>query len=141
MLGCARAADAPAPAPLRVLLAGLAHGHAGGFLGQPEPAVVTPVGVWEPDATFWAKYRTHVQLAQLTSYTDLPNPLAQSGPDAVWPFCDTRDHLPIVRAAAPRHLPVIVEKTLALFWPAAAAMAAPARRHGTLKRTNSETSW
>ena len=46
-----RAADTPAPAPLRVLLAGLAHGHAGGFLRQAEPAVVRLVGVSEPDDT------------------------------------------------------------------------------------------
>ena len=46
-----RAADTPVPAPLRVLVAGLAHGHAGGFLRQAEPAVVRLVGVSEPDDT------------------------------------------------------------------------------------------
>jgi predicted dehydrogenase len=137
----ARAADTPAPAPLRVLLAGLAHGHAGGFLRQAEPAVVQLVGVWEPDDTVWARYRTHIQLAQVTRYADLHAALAQSAPEAVWAFSDTRDHLAIVRAAAPRKLPVIVEKPLAVSWAAAAEMAALARRHDTLVLTNYETSW
>ncbi|MCX6951088.1 MAG: Gfo/Idh/MocA family oxidoreductase, partial [Verrucomicrobia bacterium] len=105
-----RAADAPAAAPLRVLLAGLAHGHAGGFLRQAEAEVVKLVGVWEPDDTTWEKYKKNARLANVTRYTDLNAALAQSGAEAVWAFSDTRDHLPIVRASAPRKLPVIVEK-------------------------------
>lgn len=137
----ARAADTPASAPLRVLLAGLAHGHAGGFLRQAEPTVVKLVGVWEPDDTVWEKYRKNTRLVDVTRYTDLNAALAQSGAEAVWAFSDTRDHLPIVRAAAPRKLPVIVEKPLAISWSAAAEMASLARRHGTLVLTNYETSW
>jgi predicted dehydrogenase len=137
----ARAADTPAAAPLRVLLAGLAHGHAGGFLRQADPAIVNLVGVWEPDESIWAKYRKNPRLSGVTRYTDLNDALAKSAADAVWAFSDTRDHLPIVRAAAPRKLPVIVEKPLAVSWADAAEMATLARRHGTLVLTNYETSW
>ena len=143
----ARAADAtavtpkPAPAPLRVLLAGLAHGHAGGFLRQAEPEVVQLVGVWESDDTVWEKYRKNPKLAGVSRFTDLNDALAKTGAEAVWAFSDTRDHLPIVRAAAPRKLPVIVEKPLAVSWADAAEMAALATRHGTLVLTNYETSW
>lgn len=130
-----------AAAPLRVLLAGLAHGHAGGFLRQAEPGVVTLVGVWEPDDSIWEKYKKNARLGGVTRFTDLNDALAKSGAEAVWAFSDTRDHLPIVRASAPRKLPVIVEKPLAVSWAAAAEMAGLAEKHGTLVLTNYETSW
>ncbi len=138
----ARAADATGSVPpLRVLLAGLAHGHAGGFLRQAEPEVVKLVGVWESDDTVWEKYRKNARLADVPRYADLAEALAKSGAEAVWAFSDTRDHLAIVRAAAPRKLPVIVEKPLAVSWEATAEIAALAERHGTLVLTNYETSW
>lgn len=136
-----RAADALANAPLKVLLAGLAHGHAGGFLRQAEPGVVRLVGVWEPDDTIWAKYQKNERLASVPRHRDLDEALAHSGAEAVWAFSDTRAHLAIVRAAAPRKLPVIVEKPLAVSWRDAAEMAALAQQHGTLVLTNYETSW
>jgi hypothetical protein len=139
---CARAGEAAAPtAPLRVLLAGLAHGHAGGFLNQAKPDTVNLVGVWEADDSIWEKYRKNTRLADVVRYTDLTEALAKSGAEAVWAFSDTRDHLPIVRAAAPRHLPVIVEKPLAVSWAAAAEIAALAQKNHTLVLTNYETSW
>jgi predicted dehydrogenase len=128
-------------APLRVLLAGLAHGHAGGFLRQAEPDIVNLVGVWENDDTVWEKYRKNPKLAGVTRYTDLNTALEQSVPEAVWAFSDTRDHLRIVQAAAPRKLSVIVEKPLAISWAAASEMARLAQQHGTLVLTNYETSW
>jgi predicted dehydrogenase len=140
----APSAPAPAPsaaAPLRVLLAGLAHGHAGGFLRQAEPDIVTLVGVWERDDTVWEKYQKNPKLAGVKRYTRLEDALASSGAEAVWAFSDTRDHLAIVRAAAPRKLSVIVEKPLAVSWADAAEIAALARSHHTLALTNYETSW
>jgi predicted dehydrogenase len=136
-----RAAESAAPAPLRVLLAGLAHGHAGGFLRQADAAVVELVGVWETDDSIWEKYRKNERLANVTRYRDLNEAVAKSGAEAVWAFSDTRTHLAIVQAAAPRKLPVIVEKPLAVSWAHAAEMAELARRHGTLVLTNYETSW
>jgi predicted dehydrogenase len=130
-----------APAPLRVLIAGLAHGHAGGFLRQAEPAIVQLIGVWESDDTVWEKYRKNPRLSGVTRHTNLNAALSVQGVEAVWAFTDTREHLAIVRTAAPRKLPVIVEKPLAVSWSDAAEMAALARRHGTLVLTNYETSW
>ncbi len=129
------------PAPLRVVLAGLAHGHAGGFLRQAEPDVVKLVGVWERDDLTWAAYATNPKLTGVTRYKDLGDALAHSGAEAVWAFSDTRDHLQIVREAALLKLSVIVEKPLAISWSAAAEMALLARQHGTLVLTNYETSW
>lgn len=132
----------PPPArPLRVLLAGLAHGHAGGFLRQADAQVVTLVGAWETDDAIWEKYRKNPKLANVPRYTDLSRALAETGAEAVWAFSDTRGHLEIVRATAPRKLAVIVEKPLAVSWRDASEMADLARQHGTLVLTNYETSW
>ncbi len=135
------AQTATRPVPLCVLLAGLVHGHAGGFLRQADPTTLTIVGVWERDEATWEKYRKNPKLAGVARYTDLQEALAQSGAEAVWAFSTTQDHLPIVRAAAPRTLPVIVEKPLAVSYSDAQEMAALSRRHGTLVLTNYETSW
>jgi predicted dehydrogenase len=135
------AAEPTHPPPLRVLLAGLAHGHAGGFFRQFDPSVMTLVGVWERDDSIWEKYLKQPKLAGVPRYTDLAAAVAQSGAEAAWAFSDTRDHLAIVRAAAPRGLAVIVEKPLAISWAAAAEMAALAARHHSLVLTNYETSW
>ncbi|MDB6093293.1 MAG: oxidoreductase [Verrucomicrobia bacterium] len=130
-----------APAPLRVLIAGMAHGHVDDFLDKLKPDAMTLVGVYEPNDTTWEKYRSHPNAAHVTRYTDLARALEASHPDAVWAFSDTLDHLPIVRAAAPRGLAVIVEKPLAVSWAAADEMAQLAQRHHTLILTNYETSW
>jgi predicted dehydrogenase len=137
----AHAADKNGAAPLRVLLAGLTHGHAAGFLRQAEPDVVTLVGVWEPNDTVWEKYQKNARLTTVTRYTDLAEALARSGAEAVWAFSNTREHLRIVQTAAPRQLPVIVEKPLAASWADAAEIAQLAGRHRTLVLTNYETSW
>lgn len=135
---CGATAD---PAPLRVLIAGMAHGHIGHFLPQADPKVVTIVGVEEPDATIWHRYAKNRRLKGVPRFTDLGTAITQTHPDAVWAFSDTLDHLAIVRAAAPRHLSVIVEKPLAVSWPAAEEIARLARANGTLVLTNYETSW
>lgn len=129
------------PAPLRVLIAGMAHGHVGRFLHEADPKVVTIVGVAESDATIWQRYAKNPRLKSVPHYTDLPTAIAQSQPEAVWAFSDTFDHLAIVQTAAPRHLPVIVEKPLAVSWAAADEIAKLAHTNGTLVLTNYETSW
>lgn len=133
-------ADSGAAKPLRVALAGLAHGHVGGFLRQMEPEIIELVGVWEESDPIWEKYQANPRLAGVPRHRRLEDALAGSI-DAVWAFSDTISHLRIVEAAAPRRLSVIVEKPLAMTWGEAAAMAALARRHGTLVLTNYETSW
>lgn len=135
------AADIPPTAPLRVLIAGLEHGHASGFLRSLKPDVITLTGVWEPNDAVWEKYRTRPQLASVPRFTQLSEALAATKPETVWAFSDTRTHVDIVRAAAVREIDVIVEKPLAVSWRDAAEMHALAQRHGTLVLTNYETSW
>ena len=133
-------ADTGASKPLRVVLAGLAHGHVSGFLRQMEPDVIELVGVWEESDSIWEKYQANPRLAGVPRHRRLEEALAGTI-DAVWAFSDTGSHLRIVEAAAPRGQSVIVEKPLAMTWSEAAAMATLAQRHGTLVLTNYETSW
>jgi hypothetical protein len=50
-------AQEPAPAPLRLAIAGLVHGHVTGFLHAAQArTAVRIVGVFEPDETLRRKY-------------------------------------------------------------------------------------
>ncbi len=129
------------PAPLRVLIAGLVHGHVSGFLDQYDPKVIQIVGVLAEDPAVWNEYQGRAPLAGVPHYTDLATAVTESKPGAVWAFSDTRGHLEIVRAAAPHHLAVIVEKPLAVSYAAATEMEALAKRYHSLVLTNYETSW
>ncbi|HRE83456.1 MAG TPA: Gfo/Idh/MocA family oxidoreductase [Opitutaceae bacterium] len=135
------AAEIRLTAPLRVLVAGLEHGHASGFIRSLNTDVITLVGVWEPNEAVWSKYGSRPQLASVPRFTDLSEALVAVSPEAVWAFSDTRTHLDVVRAAAPRKIDVIVEKPLAISWRDAAEMRTLAARHETLVLTNYETSW
>jgi len=135
------AAETRPAAPLRILLAGLEHGHASGFIRSLNPDVITLVGVWEPNDAVWSKYHSRPQLASVPRFTELNEALSLVKPETVWAFSDTRTHLDVVRAAAPRGIDVIVEKPLAVSWRDATEMNTLAARHGILVLTNYETSW
>ena len=61
----ARQADAPAARPLRLVVAGLAHGHVYGFRRQAARAPVEIVGVYDPDAGLLARKLTAAGLGAL----------------------------------------------------------------------------
>ena len=129
--------------PLRVAIAGLNHGHVTGFLraAQARPADITIVGVWDPEQALLSKYAAshHFQPAQL--FTDLNKLLDATKPDAVASFSDTFAHLQIVQAAAPRHIPVMMEKPLAVSTQHARAIQKLSRENNTPVFVNYETTW
>ncbi|MBL9208026.1 MAG: Gfo/Idh/MocA family oxidoreductase [Opitutaceae bacterium] len=132
---------ADATPPLRVVLAGLRHGHVSGFLRSLDPQVIELVGLWEEHEPVWEKFRSRPQLVAVRRFSTLSEAIDQTKPEVVWAFSDTRTHLDVVRAAAVRGVDVIVEKPLAISWRDAAEMSALAGKHGTLVLTNFETSW
>ena len=62
-------------------------------------------------------------------------------PQAVAAFGSIAEHLPVVEAAAPRGIHVMVEKPLAFSVEDADKMEALAKRHGIHVLTNYETTW
>ncbi len=137
----ARAADSKAP--VKVVIAGLVHGHVGGFLknaGAGQQSVEL-VGIYEPNAEVVGRYRDRFKLDEKLFGTDLPKMLDERKPQAIWAFTNTYDHLAVVEAAASRGIHVIVEKPLAVDKAASVRMAELARKHKIHLLTNLETTW
>jgi predicted dehydrogenase len=67
--------------------------------------------------------------------------IERAHPEAVAAFGPTLDHLAVVEACAPRRVPVMVEKPLAIDLAAARRIAELAKQHGIPVLTNYETTW
>ncbi len=145
-LAAAAAAGAAEPAaavrPLRLAIAGLTHGHVHGLLGRRDlAAAVEIVGIAEPDQALARRYARQYGIPVDRLFGDLATMLEKTRPEAVAAFGPTLDHLAVVEACAPRHVPVMVEKPLAVSGADARRMAGLARQNGVQVLTNYETSW
>ncbi|MGB7761185.1 MAG: Gfo/Idh/MocA family oxidoreductase [Bryobacteraceae bacterium] len=137
------AAQPPEARPLRIAIAGLNHGHVWAFVhsAQSRPADVAVVAVWDPDPALLAKCASsnHVSKSQL--FTDLNQMLDAAKPEAVATFTDTFSHVKVVEACAPRHIPVMMEKPLAVDRNQAHAIRQASERYHTPVIVNYETTW
>ncbi len=136
-------AQSPEVKPLRIAIAGLNHGHVSGFLrsAQRRAADVIIVAVWDPDAELLAKYAGSNHFADDQLYTDLNKMLDAAKPEAVATFTDTYSHASVVEACAPRHIPVMMEKPLAVDMNQARAIQQASERYHTPVMVNYETTW
>lgn len=137
------AAASASAEPLRVAIAGLNHGHVTGFLreAQKRTSEVSIVAVWDPDAALLAKYARSHHFAEGQLFTDLNRMLDSVKPQAVATFTDTFAHAGVVEACAPRLIPVMMEKPLAVDLAQARAMAKASALHHTPVFVNYETTW
>ena len=134
----------PAPAtgaPLRLAVAGLAHGHVESFLDYARTAPVEIVGVYEADAALRARKLDAAGLPASLGAHDLDEMLARTRPDAVAIFSTTADHRRLVESAARHKVHAMVEKPLALSVADARAMSAAAESAGIHVIVNYETTW
>ena len=132
----------PAQAPLRLAIAGLAHGHVSGFLNNAgRRQDVQIVGVFDPDASLGASYTERYHLASGIFFTDLGKMLDTVKPEAVATFTNTFDHAMVVEACAQRRIPVMMEKPLAVDTKQAHAIQQAAARSGIPVMVNYETTW
>jgi predicted dehydrogenase len=138
-LPVARAQERP---PLRLAIAGLVHGHVGGFLRAAQDRTdVRIVGVFEPDATLLRSYALKYELPEAALFTDLATMIDRVKPEAIASFTNTRDHPAVVEAAAPRHVPVMMEKPLAVSTVDAERIRRAAEADGIQVLVNYETTW
>jgi len=129
-------------APLRIAIAGLAHGHVSGFLNSGvKRQDVKIVAIFDPDAALVAKYGTQYKLPKEAQFTDLGKMLDAIKPEAVATFTSTYDHAMVVEAAAQRRIPVMMEKPLATDMKQARAIQQAAARGGIPVIVNYETTW
>jgi scyllo-inositol 2-dehydrogenase (NADP+) len=130
------------PAPLRLAIAGLVHGHVTGFLRAAQSRQdVRIVGVFEPDAALRKKYAERYSLAEGVLFDDLATMLDRAHPEAVASFTNTADHAGVVEAAAARHVHVMMEKPLAVSNAHARRIKTEADKGGIQVLVNYETTW
>jgi predicted dehydrogenase len=128
--------------PLRLAIAGLVHSHVDGFLHSiRDRKDVEVAGVFEPDKAIQRKYAQKYQLADSIFYTDLGAMLDAVKPEAVATFTSTYDHPMVVEACAQRHIPVMMEKPLAVSMDHARAIQQASARGGIPIVVNYETTW
>ena len=130
------------PNAFRVVIAGLVHGHVSGFLSaaakRPDIQIV---GIAEPDQRLAKRYADEFKLESTLLYTDLEQMLEAVKPQAVLAYTDTREHRRVVEIAARHHIPVMMEKPLAVSVEDALAMKHAADSSGTTVLVNYETTW
>lgn len=137
-------------APLRVGIAGLAHGHVAGFLngGALVPAGgllhrsdVQLVGVAEPDRALFDRYSAHDHLAANLYFPTVSELIAHTHPDAMLVFTSTYDHTQTVEECARQHVHVLMEKPLAVSYHDALRMQKAAQAGNVHVLVDYETSW
>jgi predicted dehydrogenase len=138
---CAIGAAQPA-APLRLAIAGLVHDHVDGFLHSIRDRTdVQVVGVSEANPALRRKYAEKYHLADSVFFPDLATMLDRVKPEAVATFTDTYDHPVVVEACAERHIPVMMEKPLAVNMEHARKIQSAAARARIPVVINYETTW
>jgi predicted dehydrogenase len=128
--------------PLRVAIAGLAHGHVSGFLDNAAKRTdITVVAIFDADSALVASYGKRYHIAAEGQFTDLGRMLDAVKPEAVATFTSTIDHAGVVEAAAARHIPVMMEKPLAVDMNEARRIQRAAAHGGIPVIVNYETTW
>lgn len=128
--------------PLRLAIAGLVHGHVGGFLRAAQTRTdVQIVGLFDPDAALLRNYADRFNVPEAARFTDLAAMLDRVQPEAIASFTNTLDHTALVEAAAARHVHVMVEKPLAVSNPDAERIRRAAEAGRIQVLVNYETTW
>jgi predicted dehydrogenase len=141
LLSFAVAAPRP-PAPLRIAIVGMVHGHVEGILSEAARREdIRIVGVYEPDRAVFDRLAAKYKLNPAIYSASLDAMLDTAKPEAVSVMTSIKDHLMAVEACAPRGVHLLLEKPLAYSNDDARRMAELAARHKVLVLTNYETSW
>jgi len=91
----------PSSSPLRVAIAGLVHGHVGGFLQQNlHRSDIQIVGVAEPDSKLATFYESKFSLPHEIFFSSVEDMLVKTKPQAVLAYTNTFDHRSVVEACA-----------------------------------------
>jgi glucose-fructose oxidoreductase len=128
--------------PFRVVIAGLVHGHVEGFFSnsmhRPEIRIA---GISDPDRGLFDRYAAKFGLDSALYHADLEEMLRTTKPQAVLVYSSTFDHRKIVELCAKHHVPVMMEKPLAVSLEDAQAIERAAREGKIQVLVNYETSW
>jgi predicted dehydrogenase len=136
------AAQPGPPAPLRVAIVGLEHGHVEGFLkALPQHQDVELVGIADADSSLLAKYGQRFSLPETLFYKSEANMIERVHPQAVLVYTSIGEHRHAIGIAAQYGVSVMVEKPLTLSLDDALAIREIARAHKIHVLVNYETTW
>lgn len=142
MLGPLTASAQPAPPPVKIAIAGVAHGHIGRIVRLIKASTdVELVGVFDADPALHALMAKRYDLPPSLFYNDLSVMLDKTRPQAVAAFGTTADHPVVVEAAAGRGIHVMMEKPLAVSNADADRIRQAAARGKIHVIVNYETTW
>jgi glucose-fructose oxidoreductase len=139
--------------PMRVVVAGLVHGHAEGFLSQAvKRKDIEIVGVEEPDRELFDQYAKKYGLDAKLYHADLEEMLKATRPQAVLVYTNTFDHRRVVEICANNRInaggmgaripaAVMMEKPLAVSAEDARAIAKASRDAEMPVLVNYFTTW
>lgn len=116
------AVHGPEPGPLRVVIAGLVHGHVDGFLaGALKRTDIAIEGIAEPDRALFDAYAKKYRLDAKLYHADLEEAIEATKPQVVLVYTNTFDHRKVVEICAKKRGPglfpplaVMMEKPLAV---------------------------
>lgn len=142
-------AQAPQTSPLRVVIVGLVHGHAEGFLsGAMKRSDIQIVGVQEPDRALFDQYAKKYGLDGKLYHADIDEMLKATHPEAVLIYTSTFDHRRVVEicarnsgAGGARPFTVMMEKPLAVSGEDSRAIAKVATQSKMTVLVNYFTTW
>ncbi len=128
--------------PMRILVAGLVHGHVAGFMDAARRRDdIKIVGIAEADTAVAAMYRRRYSLGEGAVSGSLEKLIQKERPEAVVVFSSTFDHRSIVELCSRFGVPVMMEKPLAVSFGDAKAIAKAAETGKIAVLVNYETSW
>ncbi len=127
--------------PMPVGVVGLTHDHVGNIFNSAKRGDIRIVGIVEPDRALAQKYADRYGFSMDLVYSDIGEMIDKTHPVAVTGFDSIAQHIDIVRAAAPRHVHVMVEKPLAFSLKDAEEMEGLAKKYHIQLLTNYETTW
>ncbi len=134
--------SAAEPEPLRVAIAGLVHGHVEGFLSNSAHRTdIRIVAISDPDRTLFDRYAAQFSLDPSLYHANMEEMLLATKPQAVLIYSSTFDHRKIVELCAKHHIPVMMEKPLAVSLEDAHAIERAANEAKIPVLVNYETSW
>lgn len=130
------------PAPVRVAIVGLEHGHVVGFLQQfPRQHDTELAGIVDADPALCAKYEQQFHLDHSLFYPTLEDLFAHQHPQALLVYTSIGQHRRVIEAAAAHGIDAMVEKPLTLSLDDALAIRRAAREHHIQVLVNYETTW
>ncbi len=141
---------AQTPAPLRVGIVGLAHGHVAGFLnggalvptgGALHRSDVRIVGIVEPNRSLFDSYVQRFHLSPDLYFASIDEMVSHAHPQAALVFTSTFEHTQAVEECAKRGVHVMMEKPMAVSYKDALSIAEAAKRGNIHVLVDYETTW